>query len=73
MVIFVFICEFNIFQENAASMDTSNDGEFYPVKCDVSKEQDILDAFAWVKETFGGVDVLVNNAGISKYAFVIIT
>lgn len=54
-------------------MDTSNDGEFYPVKCDVSKEQDILDAFAWVKETFGGVDVLVNNAGISKYAFVIIT
>ncbi|XP_011492952.2 farnesol dehydrogenase-like [Aedes aegypti] len=33
-------------------------------KCDVSREEDILKAFGWIEEKFGGVDVLINNAGI---------
>ncbi|XP_055608180.1 farnesol dehydrogenase-like [Uranotaenia lowii] len=33
-------------------------------KCDVSQEKDILAAFIYVEQQFGGVDVLVNNAGI---------
>uniref|UniRef100_A0A6M2DFL0 Putative dehydrogenase n=1 Tax=Xenopsylla cheopis TaxID=163159 RepID=A0A6M2DFL0_XENCH len=53
-------------ENEAHLLDKSNGGEFYPVKCDISKEQDILDAFAWVKETFGGVDVLINNAGVTR-------
>ena len=36
-----------------------------PFCCDVSSEKDIEDAFAYAEEHFGGVDVLVNNAGIS--------
>ncbi|XP_058838955.1 farnesol dehydrogenase-like [Topomyia yanbarensis] len=32
-------------------------------RCDVSKEADILAAFEFVEDNFGGVDVLVNNAG----------
>lgn len=35
----------------------------YAMKCDVSKEEDILQTFRWIEEKFGGVDVLVNNAG----------
>lgn len=31
---------------------------------DVTKEQDILDGFQWVKKNLGAVHVLVNNAGI---------
>ncbi|XP_055623912.1 farnesol dehydrogenase-like [Toxorhynchites rutilus septentrionalis] len=36
---------------------------FYALQCDVSKEEDILVAFKFVEEKFGGVHVLVNNAG----------
>ncbi|KAL1399292.1 hypothetical protein pipiens_008323 [Culex pipiens pipiens] len=36
----------------------------HAVKCDVSKEEDILEAFRWVEENLGGVDVLINNAGV---------
>ncbi|XP_053687475.1 farnesol dehydrogenase-like [Sabethes cyaneus] len=36
----------------------------HAAKCDVSKEEDIVEMFGWVEQTFGGVDVLINNAGI---------
>ncbi|XP_017760260.1 PREDICTED: farnesol dehydrogenase-like [Eufriesea mexicana] len=39
--------------------------KFYPIECDVTKEEDILKAFKWVEKELGGVDVLVNNAGIN--------
>lgn len=38
----------------------------YPFQCDVSCEEDILEAFAFVEDKFGGVDVLINNAGTYK-------
>ncbi|XP_057331992.1 farnesol dehydrogenase-like [Microplitis mediator] len=41
-------------------------GTFHYLCCDVEKEQDILYAFTYVNEKFGGVDVLVNNAGIIR-------
>jgi len=40
-------------------------GTLYAVKADVSKEEEIVAAFKWVKNNLGGVDVLINNAGIS--------
>lgn len=38
----------------------------HAVKCDVSKESDIIDAFKWIEKNLGGVSVLVNNAGIVR-------
>uniref|UniRef100_A0A1Q3FR56 Putative dehydrogenase n=1 Tax=Culex tarsalis TaxID=7177 RepID=A0A1Q3FR56_CULTA len=38
----------------------------HAIKCDVSKEEDILEAFRWVEQKLGGVDVLVNNAGVLR-------
>lgn len=41
-------------------------GNLHPVECDVSKEESVVSAFAWVQENLGPVNVLVNNAGITK-------
>ncbi|XP_076295812.1 uncharacterized protein LOC143216546 [Lasioglossum baleicum] len=41
-------------------------GNLHPVECDVSKEESVISAFAWVQENLGPVNVLVNNAGITK-------
>lgn len=40
---------------------------YYPLRCDVTQEEDILAAFQWVETNLGGVHVLVNNAGIAKF------
>lgn len=39
-------------------------GELHSFKCDLQQESDVKAAFKWIEEKFGGVDVLVNNAGI---------
>ncbi|XP_046623470.1 farnesol dehydrogenase-like [Neodiprion virginianus] len=49
----------------AASLE-GTPGKLYPRKCDVRKEEELLDAFKWVKAELGGVDILVNNAGIAN-------
>ena len=42
----------------------SQKGALYPMECDVRKEEDILKVFRWTEEELGGVDILINNAGI---------
>ncbi|XP_065079545.1 farnesol dehydrogenase-like [Ochlerotatus camptorhynchus] len=49
-----------------ADLQESVSSRLHAVKCDVSKEEDILQTFKWVEEKFGGVDVLINNAGIVR-------
>ncbi|XP_073835623.1 farnesol dehydrogenase-like [Musca autumnalis] len=39
---------------------------FHTHKCDVCDEESVKTAFAWIEEKFGGVDVLINNAGMVK-------
>jgi NADP+-dependent farnesol dehydrogenase len=45
----------------------SAQGKLYPLKCDVTKESDIKEAFKWVKSNLGGTDIHVNNAGVADY------
>lgn len=40
---------------------------FHALFCDVGKEESIVKAFREIEGQFGGVDVLVNNAGIAKW------
>lgn len=41
-------------------------GKVLPVRCDVSDEKSVETAFREVEDAFGRVDVLVNNAGITR-------
>jgi NAD(P)-dependent dehydrogenase (short-subunit alcohol dehydrogenase family) len=43
-------------------------GELHTVQCDVTKEEDIKKVIQWTKKQLGGVDVLVNNAGMNRYS-----
>lgn len=50
-------------KEIAANPDNA---PFYPAKCDLTKENEIQVIFDYVKQMFGGVDILINNAGVTK-------
>ncbi|XP_018565951.1 farnesol dehydrogenase-like [Anoplophora glabripennis] len=41
-------------------------GKLHPVRADLTKEEDILEAFKWVKDNLGPVHILINNAGALK-------
>lgn len=51
-------------KELAASIKREFNVEVYPMKCDVQQEEEILKVFKWAEEELGGVDVLINNAGV---------
>ena len=39
-------------------------GKLVAMKCDVSKEEDILSMMSVIKSQLGGVDICINNAGL---------
>jgi len=53
-----------LFQELSKSLESAS-GKLFAVKCDVSNESDVVAAFTWVKDNFGGVDILINNAAVA--------
>jgi enoyl-[acyl-carrier-protein] reductase (NADH) len=64
-IISVLLLFLLILQELEGSLQ-SESGKLYAVKCDITKEEDIKEAFKWVKDNLGGVDILVNNAAGEK-------
>lgn len=49
-------------EEISARLKTKT-GKLYALKTDMTKEQDIIEAFAWVTKNVGPVHILINNAG----------
>lgn len=46
------------------SLDGKNE-RLYPMQVNLCHEEEIQRVFQWAEETIGGIDVLVNNAGVS--------
>ncbi|XP_058804545.1 farnesol dehydrogenase-like [Phymastichus coffea] len=42
------------------------EAKLHAVECDITNEVNVITAFAWIRENFGSIDVLVNNAGFTK-------
>lgn len=52
-------------EENVKSFP-ENYGKIYARSCDISNLESIREAFKWIEENLGTVNILVNNAGIGK-------
>lgn len=46
------------------------EGQLIPCKCDISNGEELKHAFEGIVKTYGGVDVLINNAAIGKEGFI---
>jgi NADP+-dependent farnesol dehydrogenase len=53
------------FQELAEFLKSAP-GKLYALKCDITKEAEVQEAFKWIKTNLGGVDILINNAGVAS-------
>ncbi|XP_046672678.1 farnesol dehydrogenase-like isoform X2 [Homalodisca vitripennis] len=49
---------------------TGKPGTFHPIKADITKEEDFDKAFEWIQNNLGGLDVLVNNAGVVVTSYI---
>jgi len=48
----------------ADKINKTGPGKMFPIKCDVSEENDVKILFKFIKEKFGTLHVCINNAGI---------
>ncbi|KAJ3655658.1 hypothetical protein Zmor_014779 [Zophobas morio] len=55
--------------EKKAKELSGKKGKLHAIKTDITKEEDILNAFKWIEENLGHVHILINNAGVSKEDF----
>lgn len=46
--------------------ELSNNKRLFAIKADITKEEDILNAFKWIRENVGPIHILINNAGIIR-------
>ncbi|RNG30613.1 bifunctional aldolase/short-chain dehydrogenase [Streptomyces botrytidirepellens] len=61
----VVVADLNADSAAAVAQELGGPDKAIPVTADVTKEDDIKEAFTTAALAFGGVDLLVNNAGIS--------
>lgn len=45
--------------------------QLYARHCDVTKPESIVAVFNWIEVRFGGVNIIINNAGISRCTMVL--
>ncbi|XP_043500005.1 farnesol dehydrogenase-like [Polistes fuscatus] len=60
-------------EEDTKTADNTKNkrNRYYPLRCDVSCEDELDAAFSFVDEKLNGVDIMVNNAGVINYQRVI--
>lgn len=39
-------------------------GKLYPLQCDITKKDQVMQSMQWIEKNMGSIDILVNNAGV---------
>lgn len=39
-------------------------GTLYPVQCDISDKDKLLETFVWIDDTLGPISIMINNAAV---------
>lgn len=42
------------------------EGQLNAIECDITKEEEVKRAYQWIEKTLGGIDLLINNAGVVR-------
>lgn len=42
------------------------EGQLNAVECDITSEESVKRAYQWIEKTLGGIDLLINNAGVVR-------
>lgn len=50
-----------------SSLPLEQRNKYFPIECDVTKEDSIKKAFEWIEDNLGGTDLLINSAGVIKF------
>ncbi|XP_054724903.1 uncharacterized short-chain type dehydrogenase/reductase y4vI-like [Uloborus diversus] len=58
-------CARNVQQIRDLSQEIDTPGSIHAIKCDLTKEDEILSMFEEIREKFGRLDICINNAGLS--------
>lgn len=53
-------------EELAKEIQGKNGAKLHALKADITNEDDIIKAFAYISENIGPVSILINNAGIAQ-------
>ncbi|PIC77535.1 3-oxoacyl-ACP reductase FabG [Sporosarcina sp. P19] len=59
---------FDKLQQTASALDSSGE-KVFAMKCDVADPDEVTKTFSTIYEKFGKVDILINNAGITRDSF----
>ncbi|MBQ7351368.1 MAG: SDR family oxidoreductase [Clostridia bacterium] len=59
------VFSYNTSKADAEKMVSEFSGKAVAIKCDISKEEEIVEMVEFVKSQFGRIDVLINNAGVA--------
>lgn len=58
----------NTLKKLSTELNKCGPGKFYPIKCDVTKENEVFEMFKFIENKFGTLHVCINNAGIAHNA-----